>query len=120
MNPLAINKTYLSVRDEIINQNYTKKDKIVAFIISLLVSSLITVGPMAIIASLLIFVDLQAICIFLICLLIALYLFLIDFLTLKILTKGNILGLYHIYIVDLLYLLFVLAVICIFIMIGVF
>ena len=31
MNPLAINKTYLSVREEIINQNYTKKDSKINF-----------------------------------------------------------------------------------------
>ena len=119
MSPDIINKSYFSVRNEIKELNINKKEILLAFFISFFTISLIMVGFFAIISSLIIFTDLIAICIMLICDLAVIYFFLIDFMTIKLITRNRVLGLYHIYIVDLFYLFLVINAIGIIIMIGV-
>ena len=116
----SINKTYLSVRKEIKDLNISKKEKLVSFLISLLTSFLIVIGPILVLASLLVFKDIQAILAFIIMIFLDLFCFLTDFFTLKLITKDKVTGLYHIYIVDLLYVsITLLLIFCIILKIGV-
>lgn len=108
----SINKTYLSVRKEIIDLKINKKEKILSFLISLITSLLLMAGPIALSANLLIFKEVEALAIFLIVLFADIALFLTDMMTLKLITRGRVKGLYHIYMVDFLYITIVLLFMC--------
>ena len=107
----SINKTYLSVRSEINELKIPKKEKIFAFLISLVTSLLLILGPIALSANLFAFIELKPLALLLIILFIDLGALITNMMTLKLITRGRVNGLYHIYIVDFLYLSIILLVI---------
>jgi len=107
----SINKTYLSVREEIISLNVRKSEKIFSFFISLLTSLFIICGPIALSSNLFAFIEIKGLALLLILLFIDLGALLTDMMTVKLITRGKVSGLYHIYIVDILYVSIILLAI---------
>ena len=109
------NKTYNSVSDEIDKLKISKKEKRLSLIISFFTAILFIAGPVAICINCFIFTNFVAFFAFLIALNVIIALFIGDFLYLHLITKGKVLGLYHIWVIDILVLSMV--VICIFLFI---
>lgn len=101
------NKTYTTVQDELDDLNASKKEKLISLGLAFITSLLLVAGPITLFANLLMFNDLVATFSFLIAVFVIIFVFLIDFIYLKLLSKRRVLGLYHVWAIDLMWIILV-------------
>lgn len=97
------NKTYSSVQDEIDALNVSKKNKLIALALALLSALLVVIGPITLFANLLMFTNYQVTFSLLIAVFVIIFMGVLDFIYLHLVTKKQVEGLYHVWVVDLLY-----------------
>lgn len=97
------NKTYSSVQDEIDALNVSKKNKLIALALAVLSALLVVIGPITLFANLLMFTNYQVTFSLLIAVFVIIFMGVLDFIYLHLVTKKQVEGLYHVWVVDLLY-----------------
>ena len=97
------NKTYSSIQDEIEALNVSKKNKLIALLLAIFSALFIVIGPITLFANLLMFTNLQVAFSLAIAVLVIVFMGILDVIYLHLVTKRQIEGLYHIWVVDLLY-----------------
>ena len=97
------NKTYSSVQDEIEALNVSKKNKLIALLLAIFSALFIVIGPITLFANLLMFTNLQVAFSLAIAVFVILFMGILDVIYLHLVTKRQIEGLYHVWVVDLLY-----------------
>ncbi len=97
------NKTYSSVQDEIEALNVSKKNKLIALLLAIFSALFIVIGPITLFANLLMFTNLQVAFSLAIAVLVIVFMGILDVIYLHLVTKRQIEGLYHVWVVDLLY-----------------
>ena len=97
------NKTYSSVQDEIDALNVSKKNKLIALALAALSALLVVIGPITLFANLLMFTNYQVTFSLLIAVFVIIFMGVLDFIYLHLVTKKQVEGLYHVWVVDLLY-----------------
>jgi hypothetical protein len=97
------NKTYSSVQDEIEALNVSKKNKLIALLLAIFSALFIVIGPIILFANLLMFTNLQVAFSLAIAVFVILFMVILDVKYLHLVSQGQIEGLCHVWVVDLLY-----------------